>query len=102
MSPLVGRTGCPLRRCAPVPPRGSERLGSGPAALIRPTLISVRYFLQVGEQVALHRLQRASRALELAVVDTIENQEAQPKFPVDAVFGGRRYTRTIGVPLILC
>src|SRR6185295_2481751 len=24
----------PLRRCAPVPPRGSERLGSGPAALI--------------------------------------------------------------------
>ena len=26
--------GHPLRRCAPVPPRGSERLGSGPAALI--------------------------------------------------------------------
>jgi nitrate/nitrite transport system ATP-binding protein len=25
--------GDPLRRCAPVPPRGSERLGSGPAAL---------------------------------------------------------------------
>src|SRR6059036_1026052 len=32
----------PLRRCAPVPPRGSERLGNGPAAVIGTPYVAAR------------------------------------------------------------